>query len=354
MIAHNSSTNASVARGECYISAVVCSTRTTVALTLLLSACGRLGYSSGDLALGGEDSGMRFPFFDAAGLRDAGQDAGSTDPGGFDAGVLDAGTFDAGGLDAGGFDAGGMAGQDAGTGIDAGMDAGVDAGPEDAGVDSGPPPFEPCPADALLCEDFESGLGIFSARNHGDGDTVSVVSSPVRTGRRALRLTTGSSGNGFVVAETAIDPALASGTVYGRSMVWVGASTNVQEFMVLIELDDGADTGFQKVSIDLRPDDGLDFVMTTAEPDVGFASPPDTITRERWTCLTFQIDLGSSRSAVFRRDGEVLVTFPPVTTVPPGGHTRMLLAMTSPATGVVGEILYDTVALSRSPLPCPY
>ena len=222
-----------------------------------------------------------------------------------------------------------------------------------APADGEVPPFVPCSPTAIVCEDFESGLGAFVRTDDGDGDTLSFTDSPVRVGRRALRMTSGSDGNGYVAARAPLDPPLTSGLLYGRAMLWVGDSTVVQQWMVVLELDDSRESGEEKISIDLHPDEALSFVLTTAEPSVFTFGDPGSLPFETWMCMTFAIDIGDSGSAAFDRDGRRVATFSDVDTVPPGGFTQLLLGMSSPVTGVVGEVVLDAVALDRAPLGCP-
>ena len=319
---------------------------------LLMPGCGRLGYAELGLTdrddASFEDSGTldaRVAFTDGS---TAGLDAGVLDAGVLDAGALDAGSdVDAGTPDAGGLDAG-MTGEDAAVDASTGTDAGMEP---DAGMDAGSPPIDPCPTGALVCGDFENDFGVWNPRRGRTG-TWDFVTTPARVGTHALRLQTASN-ESFVRVDT--DPGtLTSGTLHGRVFLWVGATTTVDDYVVALQLDDGDDSGAQKMSLDLRPNGEIILTLNTSQPSVELSSGAGAVSRNTWHCFDFSLDLDATDGSVrFSHDGSVVGSAASVRTIPAGGaFTRMSVLGVSTANGVK-DLIFDGVVLSRSPVPCP-
>jgi hypothetical protein len=228
--------------------------------------------------------------------------------------------------------------------------------PGDGGDPGAPPDAAPeiCADDEIVCGNFESGLGGWIARgNAGGGNRVEIVTSPVAVGTHALFIRTDGTGDGFVAAEQFFAP-VASGTLYGRALVWVGATTTVDDFLVAFQIDDGDDGGGQKVSVDLLPGNALALTATTPEPAVRPGAAEGAARRDAWMCMTFEIEVDGSRGAArFFLDGELRVRVDDIDTLAePSGFRRVLLAGVGPGPRV-SELGFDAVGVGREPFGCP-
>jgi hypothetical protein len=228
---------------------------------------------------------------------------------------------------------------------------GVDPAPDAMGAPDARV-VESCAFGELVCGNFEDGAGAWTLRGNTGNTSVAVVTAPGRGGG-ALRIRTDVDGDGFAVAEQTFPP-VATGALYGRLLLWVSAATRIDDFVVALQLDDGNDLGTQKLSLDLLPYGGFVVTATTAHPAVRPGSPGDAIKRDQWMCLTFAVDLDAQRGAVRIDQGpRRMVSISDVDTVPdPDGYHRLLLAAVAPRP-IIGELLFDAVALGRLPLACP-
>jgi hypothetical protein len=233
-------------------------------------------------------------------------------------------------------------------------DGAADAGERDpnATADAAPLVVERCHPDEIVCGNFEDGAGAWTVRgNSGGATSVGVVAEPA-LGRGALRVRTGPDGDGFAAAERYFDP-ITDGVLHGRAMLWVGRTTMIEDFVVALQLDDGNDSGTQKLSFDLMPYGGVVLTATTAQPAIRPGSPPDVIRRDAWLCLTFRIEVNQRAGSIEVTDGvRTLIRADRIDTVPdPGGFRRLLLGAVSPRPGV-SELVFDAIALGWRPLSC--
>ncbi|UJR86368.1 hypothetical protein [Sandaracinus amylolyticus] len=208
----------------------------------------------------------------------------------------------------------------------------------------------PCAPDEIACGGFEGPLGGWSVRIEPQSDgIVRVVDDPERGG--ALAITSEGGGPGLAVAETYFEPVI-EGSLHGRVWLRVGARTEIDEFVVAVQLDDGNDDGTQKVSLDLLSGDALGLTATTAHPAVRNGAAPGTIRRDEWMCLRFEVDLRDDGGAARLSEGmQPLASAESIDTIPDGGFRRLMLGAVGPSAGV-RDVLFDDVALARHPLPC--
>ncbi|AKF10217.1 hypothetical protein DB32_007366 [Sandaracinus amylolyticus] len=217
--------------------------------------------------------------------------------------------------------------------------------PSDASLDAA------CATDEIVCGAFEGPLGGWGVRIEPDSDAiVRVVDDPERGG--ALAVTSEGTGHGLAVAETYFAP-VTEGSLHGRVWVRIGARTHVDEFVVLVQLDDGNDAGTQKVSLDLLQGDAIGLTATTAHPAVRNGTAAGTIRRDEWMCLRFEVDLRDDGGAARLSEGDrTLVSADAIDTIPEGGFRRLMLGAVGERAGV-RDVMFDDVALARHPLPCP-
>jgi hypothetical protein len=233
------------------------------------------------------------------------------------------------------------------TAIDAAPGA-PDAAPPDA-----PPPPLACD-DPIVCDGFDGDVSGWSTRGVADpGTSFDLVAAPVIDGTRALRFAADVD-NGVLWMLEHRFTAITSGTIYGRAMVWVDAATTFADFLVVLQLDNGDDSGDEKVSIDLLPDDRIALTATTASPAVQPTSPAGALPRDTWMCLRFEVAVADSGGRIrLTRDDTLVASAGSIDTRPtPSGFVRLMIGLAA-ATQLSGSVVFDAVALASQPLPCP-
>lgn len=229
-----------------------------------------------------------------------------------------------------------------------------DAGVADDGVaGDGGTPDATCSDGELACGDFDEDLSGWSIRNAGDRNRVERVDDPVGIGSGALRIQTDrESSDGFVMVERWFPPVRA-GTLYLRALLWVGTRTEIGDYVVMLQLDNGMDDGEEKISVDLMADEAIGLAVTTPDPAQRPGSTRGRISRESWMCVTVRIDLDDTSGAVsLAIEDEEVVRLDAVDTVPmPNGFQRLGLTAVGPVPQN-SDVAFDAVALSRAPLFC--
>jgi hypothetical protein len=275
-----------------------------VVAALALAGCGRIGYDGAD----GDDD-----------VIDAGPGPGS--------------------------DVDGARPVDAATGSDAAGQA--DAAPPDAPAALG------C-GGSIVCDGFDSDILGWSTRGEVDpGTSFDIVTAPVIEGDGALRFRADVDNGVLWMIEQRFS-AITAGTIHGRAMVWVDGATTFDDFLVVLQLDNGDDSGVQKVSIDLLPDDRIALSATTASPTAQPTSSAGAIARDAWMCLRFTVGVANSGGTLrLTRDSTVLATASGIDTRPePSGFVRFMVGVAA-ARHASSEIVFDGVALASQALPCP-
>jgi hypothetical protein len=214
---------------------------------------------------------------------------------------------------------------------------------------------ESCGPGEIVCGNFEEELGAW-VRRGDDGllNRVEIVGDPVALGSGSLQVETNFGAEQVVGAERTFAP-VRDGSLYARVMLWVGEETDISDFLVAIQLDDGSDAGEDKLSVDLLPFGGFILTATTTTPAVRPGSPPNLIDRKHWMCIRMEVDLDEQQGSVklYEHD-DLLVQIDGIDTVPsPDGFTRFLLGAVQPAPAL-GRLVFDAAALSRGQLECPF
>jgi hypothetical protein len=267
---------------------------------------------------------------------------------------------------------------------------------KDAPVDG---PRSGCPADAIICEDFESYAD--GAKEFGSswrayaygGGTVAVDSTKPHSGTRALHLTapTGSRKYADIIRDTPDGTQLLPLKHYGRLMVWIsavpdGAHWNINQAAGLVA---GSTTNVAKYSEGgmygkLLPNYTLRTRVTgTADtfrgggPEVGDTNNPatldcstpaktQTVAARQWVCWEWMFD-GTNRelalwlNGVRQTDVDVMgmgarCQTPNHPWDGPQMFTRVILGWeqyTTPASNVNQEVWLDDVAMGPNRIGCP-
>jgi hypothetical protein len=229
---------------------------------------------------------------------------------------------------------------------------------EAADADGGSPDgaaAEECGPHEIICGNFEGGLGQWVPRgDNGLLTRVGVIDDPVALGQGSLQIETNIDGQSIVGAQRTFPP-IREGSLYARTMMWVGEETSISDFLVAIQLDDGDDTGQDKVSVDILPYGGFVLTATTVTPAVRPGSAPNVVDRKHWMCMRLEIDLDEQSGSVrlYEHDN-LLIAINGIDTIPsPDGFTRMMLAAVQP-NPAIGRMVFDAAALSQAPLECPF
>jgi hypothetical protein len=146
-------------------------------------------------------------------------------------------------------------------------------------------------------------------------------------------------------------PVVTSGTIHARAYANVHAGPQIQGFSVLVELNNGINTGGnQKVSADLETNDfygiGAPFTGTGA---LGTA----TVTRGSWLCIELTVVMsataGEMRVSV---DGTEVAAKTGANTQIPSGFNTVILSATVSAGDPAITTEYDDLIVATVPIGC--
>jgi hypothetical protein len=208
---------------------------------------------------------------------------------------------------------------------------------------------------SIVCDGFDGDLAAWSSRGTVEPRAMyTLVTDPVVDGTGALRFSFRDVPAGTMRMIEQRFPAITAGTIHARALLWVSAATTFDRFLVALQLDSGDDTGAEKVSIDLLPDDRLVLSATTASPEALPASPAGAITRGAWLCLRLEVAVAQSGGhATLWRGDERMATATAIDTHPePSGFNRLLVGIAVPGRASA-DLVFDAVALGSQRLPCP-
>lgn len=208
---------------------------------------------------------------------------------------------------------------------------------------------------SLVCDGFDGDLAAWTPRGTVEPRAMyGLVTDPVVDGTGAVRFSFRDVPVGTMRMIEQRFPAVTAGTLHARALLWVGAATTFDRYLVALQLDSGDDSGFEKVSIDLLPDDSLALSVTSATPDAWPTGAVGTVTRGAWMCLRLEIAVAQSGGhATLWRDDQLVASATAVDTSPePAGINRLLIGIAVPGRATA-DLVFDAVALGSERLPCP-
>jgi hypothetical protein len=208
---------------------------------------------------------------------------------------------------------------------------------------------------SIVCEGFDGDLAAWTPRGTVEPRaTYDLVTAPVIDGTGALRFSFRDVPAGAIRMVEQRFPAITAGTVHARALLWVSPATTFDSFLVALQLDSGNDTGAEKVSIDLMPDDRLALRATTARPEVWPSSAAGAVTRGAWMCLDLEVAVAQSGGhATLWRGDQLMASATGIDTFPePSGINRLLVGIAGPGRATA-DLVFDAVALGSQRLPCP-
>jgi hypothetical protein len=208
---------------------------------------------------------------------------------------------------------------------------------------------------SIVCDGFDGDVTAWTSRGTGEPRAMyALVTDPVVDGTGALRFSFRDVPAGTMRMIEQRFPAITAGTIHARALLWVSAATTFDRFLVALQLDSGDDTGAEKVSIDLLPDDRLVLSATTATPDALPSSPAGAITRGAWMCLRLEVAVAQTGGhATLWRGDQLMATATGIDTHPePSGINRLLVGIAVPGRATA-DLVFDAVALGSERLPCP-
>lgn len=188
---------------------------------------------------------------------------------------------------------------------------------DDGGMGSGSDDADVCTT-AWICDDFNVGIPapVGTAQHDPSGG---------REGTGALRSEAGPGQVAYV--RYTLSPPVTTGTLYVRTHIKVAAGTPIQNFAVLLQLDNGVETnGFEKVSADISTNDRF----AVEVPFVGESAVTTTaVARDQWVCLELAITVDETTTGNIELSiaGEKLYSSGPLVTMPPGGFARVILGL---------------------------
>jgi hypothetical protein len=199
-------------------------------------------------------------------------------------------------------------------------------------------------ASALVCDSYDSALATSSAL----GDIV-WVDGAGRGGSGGAR----ARGTGSVSALGIYrwTSPVTSGVLHARAYVNVSAGAAIQQYAVLVQLDNDQSTqGQEKISADFTSADRWALAAPfTSMSNVSQIVPP----RGTWICLELAIDISSAAGAArVHADGIEVARIGPANTQIPGGFLRLIIGMSLGANDPNTEAFFDDVIVAQQPIGC--
>lgn len=230
------------------------------------------------------------------------------------------------------------------------VDAATDAArPVDA--DAGP---APCPPFAVFCDDFEDpSFAKWTLLFLANGGTVTSITTPVRSGGRAMKAHAGPStpvdasypavGAGARVTV----PAVSSGMLAVRAHVLMPAKLYAETTFVKVFAKNGVDdmnlkiaaSGAIKVDSD-TPRAGAELTGTKGPP-IG-----------SWFCVEWQATIAASGRQRVLVDGEVVLDAGEDNTTA-DGFDRVQVGFHASNGAIAQDVIFDDVAIATQPIGCP-
>jgi hypothetical protein len=208
---------------------------------------------------------------------------------------------------------------------------------------------------SIVCYGFDGDLAAWTTRGTVEPRaTYALVTEPVVDGTGALRFSFRDVPAGTMRMIERRFPAIMAGTLHARALLRVSAATTFDHFLVALQLDSGNDTGFEKISVDLMPDDQLALGVTSANPDVWPTGAAGTVTHDDWMCLRLEVAVAQAGGhATLWRGDQLVASATGVDTHPePSGINRLLIGIAVPGRATA-DLVFDAVALGSTRLPCP-
>ncbi|HTL35823.1 MAG TPA: hypothetical protein VL326_21990 [Kofleriaceae bacterium] len=138
-----------------------------------------------------------------------------------------------------------------------------------------------CPAFAILCEDFESGLTQWPMSEIVGPSTTMITTVRPHTGTHALESTTNQSGSAGVAGIIAPIGAHSTGVIAAR--LWVNATVPIENFDLVISLGDALNDNYTTVG-----GNGVgDWVVSEARTSAGTVDTDSTTATKanQWVCV---------------------------------------------------------------------
>jgi hypothetical protein len=197
-------------------------------------------------------------------------------------------------------------------------------------------------AGALLCEDFEAGLGRWPTQM----GTTNLVTSPVYGGTGALASSIQAYPEIAYIGMdmSALTPAA---TLYVRARVFVPSAFSVGHIN-LINIDASATEG---VSIYLT---GTEIAVYRSTPEQGSVTAP-LVTRDEWLCVELALGVADTGGTIdLRVADQVVATGTALDTRPTGGFNALKVGIPFSATQQTGPVsaYLDNIVVDVTPIGC--
>lgn len=207
------------------------------------------------------------------------------------------------------------------------------------------PPVASCLAysAAILCDDFETGLGAWFTVVDGANEVVRDTGFS-RSGTASAHFLATESGSARLIATGLGD--ITSGTFHARYYQWVPSATVIENVSMLHVVSDVLP--FPGLIL-IADTDGM-YIQATIDSTFG-PEVPMGVPRDKWVCIQATINVSTTGSAAVALDGIPSATFTGNTLPPPNGfsdiHIGAFLVQSQPV-----ETWVDDVVVDRAPIPC--
>lgn len=224
-----------------------------------------------------------------------------------------------------------------------------DAGSEaDVFADAEAPPA--CPPDALLCEDFENGLGKFEV--HSDNGVVELATDIVHGGKTAFRATSNARDGGSNQAELRFNlpKAIANGdTVYFRVYVYFPTPLVPESTISKWRTPSGTSTDDINLKIDTQGHFKIDADNAKEGPEL---SGVNVAPLARWLCVDWSARFGTPGHELLDVDGTTEID-EDENNFPPAGIDEIGFGFVAAAPTKTMTVLFDDVIVSKTHVGCP-
>lgn len=239
---------------------------------------------------------------------------------------------------------------------DAGRESGVvsviDSGASDASTDGPVEAAAPatCPPDAMLCEDFENGLGKFDV--HNDNGRTELVTDVVHGGKTAFRATSHARDAGNNQAELRFNlsqPITNGDTVYFRVYVYFPTALVPESTISKWRTPIGTSTDDINLKIDAQGHFKIDADNAKEGPEL---SGINVAPIGRWLCVDWTATFGTPGHELLSVDGTTEID-KDENNYPPATINEIGFGFVAAAPTKTMSVLFDDIIVSKSRVGCP-
>jgi hypothetical protein len=203
---------------------------------------------------------------------------------------------------------------------------------------------------ALLCEAFDAPLPPQDATWYLAGMTAALSDCRVYRGAGAIHYQ--SEAFGTSQTRMRLPEPVASGLLAARFYLYVPSGIVIPDYLGLFELWDADDGSSGKISVEAKPEDGLE-VQVSPNGDT-HPSAAGALVRDRWQCVTLTLDLATPSGALtLAVDGKSVIQQATTVTLLPNPISVAVVEALPSTDGTAVDVTIDELVVASQPLACP-